>query len=266
MDQRQRGILFPRQLPEFFRFEPPVALTDTVRWFWIPEWRLPDGTTSTQQLLPFPACNLVVEPSGVSFVGPPTMRSERTLEGHGWAVAALLRPAAAHVFAEDLAGLRDRAVPVDAPRLHREIVELMSARRTPGELRRAQAVQSLGEWLRTRVPASEPGGDPELANRLELLLADPEVTRVDQLPELLHTSPRTLQRLSERYFGITPHSMIRRRRLQEGAERLRSSETLAVAALAHELGYADHAHFTKDFKALLGVTPSEYRSRAREPR
>lgn len=56
--------------------------------------------------------------------------------------------------------------------------------------------------------------------------------------------------------------MIRRRRLQEAAERLRENPTLPIAALAGELGYADHAHFANDFRALLGISPSEYRRRA----
>ena len=114
------------------------------------------------------------------------------------------------------------------------------------------------------VPQPETGSDAALANKLEEVLADPTLIRADQLAPMLHTSPRTLQRLAERYFGLSLHSMIRRRRLQEGAARLREQPNLSIAALATELGYADHAHFTKDFKALLGVTPSAYRGSATE--
>jgi len=123
---------------------------------------------------------------------------------------------------------------------------------------------TLGTWLSARVPQPETGSDAALANKLEEVLADPTLIRADQLAPMLHTSPRTLQRLAERYFGLSLHSMIRRRRLQEGAARLREQPNLSIAALATELGYADHAHFTKDFKALLGVTPSAYRGSATE--
>ena len=34
----------------------------------------------------------------------------------------------------------------------------------------------------------------------------------------------------------------------------------AAWALAAELGYADHAHLTNDFRAVLNVTPRAYRS------
>ncbi|MGO2683442.1 MAG: AraC family transcriptional regulator, partial [Microbacterium sp.] len=36
-----------------------------------------------------------------------------------------------------------------------------------------------------------------------------------------------------------------------------------LAAIAAELGYADHAHLTNDFRVVLGITPRSYRS-ARE--
>lgn len=266
--QQQRGVLYPKRLPEFHRYAPAAHLAHAVRWFWIPEWQLEAGERSVQQTLPFPVCNLAIEANGIAFVGPPTRRSERTLEGTGWCVGALLRPAAASVLAAGLGrkldGLQDSALQLDAAPLLLEIVGAMTSADLMPEARREQAMIALGRWLSARVPQPETGSDAALANRLEEVLADPTLIRADQLAPLLHTSPRTLQRLAERHFGLSLHSMIRRRRLQDGAARLREQPNLSIAALANELGYADHAHFTKDFKALLGVTPSAYRSSAAE--
>lgn len=265
-------MLSPGRLPDFHRIDPPAGLEHAVRWFWIPEWSLLRGVESRQELLPFPACNLVVEPDGVTATGPPTRRSERVLSGSGWAVGALLRAAAAPSFIEDLAALRDSAVPVDAPELLAEVVATMgdastgsAAPRAPTQMRRERAIAAFAHWLRPRVPAlegGEAGGELKLVGELERLLTDPAVTRADQLPPLLHIAPRTLQRLAERHFGLSPHSMIRRRRLQEAAERLREDPSLGIGVLASELSYADHAHFTRDFGSLLGVTPSKYRELA----
>lgn len=266
--QQQRGVLYPRRLPEFHRYAPAAHLTHAVRWFWIPQWQLKAGERSVQQTLPFPACNLAIEASGIAFVGPPTTRSERVLEGSGWCVGALLRPATANALVADLdqplAELNDSMLPLDDPPLLQQIVSAMTDTGLTPEARREQAMFALGSWLEARVPQPESGSDAALANRLEEVLADPTLIRADQLAPILHTSPRTLQRLAERYFGLSLHSMIRRRRLQEGAARLREQDGLSIAELANELGYADHAHFTKDFKALLGVTPSAYRGSAAE--
>ncbi|WP_336652601.1 MULTISPECIES: AraC family transcriptional regulator [unclassified Leucobacter] len=264
MHEDRRGVLYPKRLPSFHRLPPPLSVQRAVRWLWIPEWDLPAGQESRQEVLPFPACNLVVEPSGVSVVGPATRRSERVLTGRGWAVGALLRPAAVPVLAPHPGAIRDSARPVDDPQLHAAVTRAITDTAASGDERRAEAAALLSEWIAARLPEPDSlaGCDGALANALADALADPGIVRVDQLSERLHASTRTLQRLADRCFGLSLHSMIRRRRIQEGAEQLREHPELSIAALASDLGYADHAHFTTDFKRLLGVTPSEYRVRA----
>lgn len=261
----RRGVLYPERLPTFHRIAPPPELADRVRWFWIPEWSLPAGVESRQEILPFPACNLVVEPAGVTIVGPPTRRSERVLSGSGWAIGALLRPAAVPALLPDPAALRDAATPASAALLHAAVTTAMEARAQTDDARRADAVASVSAWLASAVPPADAAG--RLANALADALADPTLTRTDQLPARLHASARTLQRTAQRCFGLPLHSMIRRRRLQEAAERLRHDGAAGpgsgLAALATELGYADHAHFATEFRAVLGLTPSEYRARVR---
>jgi AraC-like DNA-binding protein len=53
--------------------------------------------------------------------------------------------------------------------------------------------------------------------------------------------------------------------LQQAADRLQRDPTLDLTSLAQEVGYADHAHLTRDFRAVLGFTPSDYRLGALEP-
>src|SRR3954466_7253149 len=93
--------VYPARLPTFDRLPAPDAVAQLVRWFWIPEWRIQPGRSSRQHLIAFPACNLVVEAGGVGFAGPTTGSSYRDLSGTGWAVGALLRPAAVPHFAAD---------------------------------------------------------------------------------------------------------------------------------------------------------------------
>lgn len=261
MDRQQHGVLYPQRLPEFHRIAPPTEIEHAVSWFWIPEWDLPPGEESRQELLPFPACNLVIESEAAIATGPSTRRSERVLSGRGWAVGALIRPAAAPALVPDLARLRDGARPLDEPELRTAVAAAMSDPAAGGETRRAAAVEAFAEWIAAHASAPPPGSSAALANELGDALADPSITRVDELAPRLHASTRTLQRLAERHFGLPLHAMIRRRRLQEAAERLRNDPNASVGRLASELGYADHAHFTTDFTALLGVAPSRYRQR-----
>ncbi|QIK63715.1 AraC family transcriptional regulator [Leucobacter viscericola] len=266
MEQDQRGILYPDRLPEFHRLPAPTELEHAVRWFWIARWNLPPGLESRQELLPFPACNIVVEPQGVTAVGPPTRISERKLSGTGWVVGALLLPAAVPSLVPGPAELRDGSRPVSAGSLHSNISQLMATpEQHPREVR-LRAVAAFSKWISERVPLPLPGSDHLLANELARVLADPGITRADQIPDRLPASTRSLQRLANRFFGLSLHTMIRRRRLQEAAALLRDDPSCSLADLASELGYSDHAHFSTDFKAVTGMTPSSYRTHSSEYR
>ena len=88
------------------------------------------------------------------------------------------------------------------------------------------------------------------------------VAPVDDLCARFGVSERTLQRLLHKRIGLGPKWLIRRRRLQEAADRLRDSGA-DLAGIAAELGYADQAHFTRDFRTATGMTPGEFAARFR---
>ena len=89
---------------------------------------------------------------------------------------------------------------------------------------------------------------------------DSEVTRVAQVCERFGLSERALQRLVHRRLGLTPKWLIQRRRLQEAAERLRAGPQ-SLGEVAAILGYADQAHFTRDFARVTALTPGQFAAR-----
>ncbi len=100
-----------------------------------------------------------------------------------------------------------------------------------------------------------------LANTMATVIdSDPAIRTVKDAAERLNLSARSLQRLAARYVGLTPLTMIRRRRLQEAAERLRTEPDTTLADVAADLGYSDHAHLANEFRSVLGLTLSGYRS------
>lgn len=251
------GILYPTRLPTFDRLPAPAAVADLVRWFWIPEWRIAPGRSSRQHLIAFPASNLVVEAESVFLSGPTTGRSHRDLTGTGWAVGALLRPAAVRRFTEDPSAVRDTYRRLDLPALHAPVHEAMTA---PGDRpeRHGRAVDAFTAWLTTAVPA--PDREALLANEMaDVIGTDPEVRTVEDAAARLCVSVRSLQRLARRHVGLTPSAMIRRRRLQEAAERLRADPGAGLADVAADLGYSDHAHLANEFRSVLGLTLGDYR-------
>lgn len=254
-----RGILYPARLPTFHREPAPAELRELIRWFWIPQWQLAPGRTSRQNVLPFPASNLVVEPAGVALSGPTTGASHRDLRGSGWAVGALLRPAGVASLCAEPASIRGAESPFDAPGLHRTVSAAMTDAGGAADL--DGAVRAFTAWaIEHLTPPDEPG---LLANAMEDLIAtDPAIVRVDQIASRLNLSTRQIQRLAQRYVGLPPLAIIRRYRLQEAARRLRDDASLTIARVAADLGYADHAHLSTDFKHVLGFTPTNYREDA----
>lgn len=121
-----------------------------------------------------------------------------------------------------------------------------------------RAVDVFTDWLVAQGPeVSEEG---ILANAMmDIIGTCSDVTRIEDVAARLFVSPRTLQRVAAKYIGLSPSVLIRRRRLQEAADRSRTDPGTDLAAIAAELGYTDHAHLTNDFRKFLGFTPSSYR-------
>jgi transcriptional regulator GlxA family with amidase domain len=99
---------------------------------------------------------------------------------------------------------------------------------------------------------------PEAArirDAVEQIERDHSLLRVTDVAALLRIDIRTLQRLFRRHVGVSPKWVVRRFRLHEAAELLRSVNPPSLADLALSLGYADQAHFARDFKLATGKTP-----------
>src|SRR5699024_6311683 len=103
-----------------------------------------------------------------------------------------------------------------------------------------------------RLPA--PGEEDLLVNAIvEEAENDPSLFEVGVLAARFGLGERALQRLTARRLGLTPSWLIRRRRLHEAADGLRSGEDLAE--LAARRGYSDQSHFTHDVRSATGAEP-----------
>jgi AraC-like DNA-binding protein len=92
--------------------------------------------------------------------------------------------------------------------------------------------------------------------------SDEDLLTVAALAERAGVAQRTLHRLLTTRVGVSAKWLIERRKLQAAAALLRDDPELPLAALAAELGFADQAHFTKRFRAIVGFTPGQARSGA----
>ncbi len=237
--------------------------------FWIPVWSVPPGRDAPQRVLQYPVSLVVVAGDYARFYGVDSGLSTTTLTGTGWAVGVMCAPAAGALIAGGpMSRYTDRYVDVTevlgaaGERLTTRVREAM-APDPASRASHAAAIAAFGDALRPFLPVDDDG---LLVNRIvEFVEAHHEVTRVAQVCEHFGLSERTLQRLVDRRLGLTPKWLLQRRRLQEAAERLRSGPAGPgdVAAL---LGYADQAHFTRDFARVTALTPGQFAARHRPGR
>lgn len=249
-----RGILRPAEGRRHFRLtrEPPSPDLDPwVERHWMVEWDLREPYT--QELLNHPAINVAVEPATAGVHGIRTARDRRTISGRGRVVGVKFRPGAFRPFlGRSVHLLTDRVLPLAA--VFGPDGDAL-ARAVRAEAERPFAVME--DFLRVRLPPPDPNLDV-VAAVVRTMLEEPAVARVDELAARHAMSPRTLQRLFRGYVGVSPKWVLRRYRLHEAAERIAEGRDGDWAATALELGYADQAHFIRDFTALIGAPPARY--------
>lgn len=81
------------------------------------------------------------------------------------------------------------------------------------------------------------------------------------LSNYLSVSPKSLERKFSYYLGKTPKQIIKLIRFQTVVSDLSGIIDMNLTEYAYLNGYFDQAHFIKDFKALSGYTPKEFRNK-----
>lgn len=93
-------------------------------------------------------------------------------------------------------------------------------------------------------------------NEFEQRLSTPITPR--SLAESAGLAPARFARLIKRFFGLTPSQYITKTRIAAASSLLRETNR-SVADIALECGFGDHSSFTRAFKKVVGVLPSQFR-------
>jgi AraC-like DNA-binding protein len=94
------------------------------------------------------------------------------------------------------------------------------------------------------------------------LAADGESTPLHELARRLHTSAFHLARVFRSETGFSIHGFRQALRLRSALDRL-SAHRDDLTALALELGFSSHSHFSERFRNEFGVPPSQVRDERR---
>jgi AraC-like DNA-binding protein len=129
------------------------------------------------------------------------------------------------------------------PTRHEErVLDLVTSVLAAGVPKRVAAGRPATQHARRRVAS----------DAREALAHDPALGLLD-LARLVAVSPHHLSRVFRAEVGVSISTYRRRLRLRAALERIGEGGLARVAA---DAGFADHAHLTREMRALLGTTPS----------
>jgi AraC-like DNA-binding protein len=237
------------------RYPPSADLAGLVERYWVVSWALPHGREGSITLLPHPCVNVVLDRGRLTVSGVGRDRFTYAYRGVGGVFGIKFRPGGFQPFlGRPLSDITDAVLPAEqlwGPPAT-TLAERMAA--AAGVDEQAALVEG---FLRARRPPPDP--QVEFVQRIvAALLHDRTVARVDDVTERFAITPRTLQRLFQRYVGVSPKWVLRRYRLHEAAAVLAREQHRPWAEVAAELGYFDQSHFIRDFTAAIGMTPVAY--------
>ncbi|CAN5656350.1 helix-turn-helix domain-containing protein [soil metagenome] len=255
-----RGILNPKAGEKKFQLSRPMPSEDLrffVEHYWIINWDLRGQAPYRQETLPHPCIHLVFEQANSRIYGVVKGKFVRLLSGKGRVFGVKFKPGAFYPFVQiPMVQFTDRSVRCE---------EILGPASQALEMAlfaledEAQMLELVENFLRQRLPAQDE--QVVLINQLvDRIIADRTILKVDDLVQQFNIHKRALQRLFSQYVGISPKWVIKIYRLQEAAEQLVADAAVDWSQMALELGYFDQAHFIKDFKAIVGLSPTEYLS------
>jgi AraC-like DNA-binding protein len=85
-----------------------------------------------------------------------------------------------------------------------------------------------------------------------------EQVQLAELANVCELSATHIHRLFQRLLRMSPSEYLLALRLQE-ARRLLTSTELSLSAIALNTGFFDQSHFTKRFRKMTGMTPTQFR-------
>ena len=250
-----RGILnipAAQTMVGHWRYHASADLAPFVEHYWTVEWDLAE--LRTPETLPHPCVHIALEADRAEIHGVTRGRFTRVLQGKGRVLGIKFRPGGFRPFiTRPVADFTDRRLP-----LHQVFSTAAGLeQRALAQADHQAAIAVLEAFLRQQQPRPDPA--IALAGAIcERIAADRAITRVEQVAAAFDIGARRLQRLFGEYIGVSPKWVIQRYRLHEAAARMAAGGAINWPDIALELGYADQAHFIRDFRKLVGRSPADY--------
>ncbi len=122
-------------------------------------------------------------------------------------------------------------------------------------------IELIEAWLIERLTLGK-SRDPLIPASLDLIRQTEGTASIAELADHLSISQRQLERLYRVQVGMTPKQYAGLVRIESARLRLKAGSLPSAAHLAADLGFYDQAHFIREFRAVVGLTPHRYMQRS----
>ncbi|HEX2910773.1 MAG TPA: AraC family transcriptional regulator [Chloroflexia bacterium] len=212
-----------------------------------------------------------VAPEGsLVVINPGEMHTGQAYRPEGWSYrmlypdSALLQEASSQIagrsrdvpfFAEPV--ITDKPLAEQLVKLHQALEEPL-----PALERQSRMLWFFGQFVSRhaddRPAVRRTGEEQQVVRRVRDYLENHyyENLTLEHLSQIAGLSPFHLLRIFRDAAGLPPHTYLNQIRISRAKTLLLKG--WPIATVAHETGFVDQSHFTRQFKRIIGVTPGQY--------
>jgi AraC-like DNA-binding protein len=133
--------------------------------------------------------------------------------------------------------------------------------RATGEFR--EHLEILGDWL-CRKLEEHPKRESAVPAMAQKISANKGVVKISGLAREFGINPRKLERLFMREIGMSAKLFARILRFNYAKGLIERDPDIELASLTYETGYADQAHFSRNFREMFGYSPAQFKGLIRQ--
>ncbi len=256
----------------FKRYPPAKSLSPWIDWFWQINC-VSDNQSQTDFMHPDGGSGLIfnfadplhfnrVNRSETALINGPALNSTRfNVSGYVDALGIRFKPGALSALVNaPVSELKNECLSVNNPCVSPIFIHWAE------QLAELKTTQARIRWVEKRLL---PLFNQESANlgRISPAIAlicrsSGDLELAELLPEV-NLSQRQFERLCLYQLGMTAKKFCRIRRTIQARHLLKTQPVaFNIADIAYQLGYFDQAHFTHEFKQIIGITPGQFRNKA----
>ena len=252
-----KGVLHRKVNEDYYhlrRYFPSDIFNGFIEQFWFVNWNLEEQKTHTQQNLPDPNFHLIISNEGVRLLGPVSKIYSYKMEGLGRIIGVKFETGALKELLplpiKEYVNIDILAKEIFGSDLVNNFISLYENENDSEVISYIQ--DNFASFIQ---PISKSKATTQ--NLFTLIKNNENIHTVKQVASYANISSRSVQRYFLEYVGLSPKWLIRKYRLSRVLDELENN-SVSVLDIVAQLEYVDQSHLIRDFKEVLGITPSRY--------